>query len=482
MRKTLKRFIFALATSVLAVSIIAPLPAQAGDGVLYIASDYLEGYDRTLFKLWVDANKNGCDTRAEVLIKEAVVKPKKGAKCKLTGGKWISSYDGITYTDSSKLDIDHLVPLAEAWRSGAWAWTDKERENYANFLENDMALNAVTASLNRSKGDKDIANWLPKKNVCQYLIGWVSVKAFFNLTVDAAEAKIINSNYSTCGLGHITKESTIPIKRLQMPTPPTPIITYEEILIDKVPYLNATISITNSKDIDSLTNNFNPTSIFIGFFITSKNDLTKPGVLSCTQGASANPIMGVYSPYPVNNEIFIFSQTNQDYIQCRLIADRVYRISYKYQAIDSKKASFDVFEKYSSELEIVGSFAVIIPTSGSGTKTSLTPTFQTFPNRVSDSEFTFSSCVSDNAAPCDPKPPVIVSCSAGTLNTQSVVSVSERPYTAYYKFSYCTNSGPLYVAIPGAFCAPAGAIGKNSSGVIYTCKTSATDTRNRWRQ
>jgi len=135
--------------------------ANAGDGILFISSDRLEGYDRTLFKHWIDADKNGCDTRAEVLIAEAKVKPKKFAKCKLTGGKWLSSYDGITFTDSSKLDIDHLVPLAEAWRSGAWAWTEQQRMDFANNVEDEWALNAVTASVNRSKGDKDITSWLP---------------------------------------------------------------------------------------------------------------------------------------------------------------------------------------------------------------------------------------------------------------------------------------------------------------------------------
>ena len=79
----------------------------------------MSGHNRSLFKLWIDADKNGCDIRKEVLIEEAVVKPKKGAKCVLTGGKWISPYDGISYTKDSSLDIDHLVPLAEAWRSGA---------------------------------------------------------------------------------------------------------------------------------------------------------------------------------------------------------------------------------------------------------------------------------------------------------------------------------------------------------------------------
>ena len=173
---------------------------------MLISNDQLEGYDRARFKLWIDADKNGCDTRAEVLIAEAIVKPKKAAKCKLTGGKWLSSYDGVKYTDASKLDIDHLVPLAEAWRSGAWAWTDQQRMEFANDLEDEWALNAVSASVNRSKGDKDIASWLPKKNVCAYLAGWVTIKARFEMTVDIAEAKIINKYYSSCGLGYQTKQ------------------------------------------------------------------------------------------------------------------------------------------------------------------------------------------------------------------------------------------------------------------------------------
>lgn len=197
-------------------------PASAGDGTLFITGDHSEGYDRALFKLWIDADKNGCDTRSEVLIAEAIVKPKKSTKCKLIGGKWLSSYDGITYTDSAKLDIDHLVPLAEAWRSGAWAWSDQQRMEYANDLEDSWALNAVTASVNRSKGDRDISEWLPKKNLCAYLGGWVSIKARFDLTVDIAEAKVIDKYNKSCGLGYQTKQL-----QSEMATP-TPTVSSSE--------------------------------------------------------------------------------------------------------------------------------------------------------------------------------------------------------------------------------------------------------------
>jgi hypothetical protein len=221
----MRRYLLALTLSLGLVLPSAQI-ASAGDGILFISTDQLEGYDRARFKLWIDANKNGCDTRAEVLIAEATVKPKKSAKCKLTGGKWLSSYDGIRYTDASKLDIDHLVPLAEAWRSGAWAWTDQQRMEYANDLEDEWALNAVTASVNRSKGDKDISQWLPKKNVCAYLGGWVTIKAKFELTVDIAEAKVISKYRESCELGYQTRQlepvvasPTPTVTESQSPTP-----------------------------------------------------------------------------------------------------------------------------------------------------------------------------------------------------------------------------------------------------------------------
>ena len=182
----IKWFLFSVA---LALLLSGNIPAKALTTAPQIAPDKESGYDRSLFKHWIDANKNGCDTRAEVLIAEAVVKPKKDKKCKLTGGKWLSAYDGKTLTDASKLDVDHLVPLAEAWRSGAWAWTAAQRMDFANDLEDSRSLLAVTASLNRSKGDRDVAVWLPAKAQCNYISNWIAVKWRFDLTVDPVEGE-----------------------------------------------------------------------------------------------------------------------------------------------------------------------------------------------------------------------------------------------------------------------------------------------------
>ena len=177
-----------------------PVPVSASTLQLVVAEDKTTGYKRSAFKHWIDADRNRCNTRAEVLIEEAIVKPKIGPKCKLTGGKWLSAFDGKTITNASQLDVDHMVPLAEAWRSGAWKWTAAQRQVFANDLENSEALIAVTRSTNRSKGDKDPSLWMPAKNQCIYIQNWISVKIKYSLTADPQEAEKLNSLVSTCGL------------------------------------------------------------------------------------------------------------------------------------------------------------------------------------------------------------------------------------------------------------------------------------------
>ena len=177
---------------------------------LVVAEDKNTGYKRSAFKHWIDADRNGCNTRAEVLIQEAIIKPKIGPKCKLTGGKWLSAFDGKTITNASQLDVDHMVPLAEAWRSGAWKWTSAQRQSFANDLENSEALIAVTASTNRSKGDKDPSLWMPAEDQCVYTQNWISIKIKYSLTADSQEAEKLNSLVSTCGLDGTTEIASVP--------------------------------------------------------------------------------------------------------------------------------------------------------------------------------------------------------------------------------------------------------------------------------
>jgi hypothetical protein len=178
-------------------------------GELAVTAEHSTGYDRAKFTLWIDANHDGCDTRQEVLIAEATIKPQVGAGCVLTGGRWFSDYDGITTTDPSTFDIDHLVPLAEAWQSGAWRWNADTRTRYANDLGYGPDLVAVTAHSNRSKGDKEPQDWLPPRTSfdCRYLAWWVAVKWRWHLAVNSAEKTFLSSHLSACGWPSVAKPS-----------------------------------------------------------------------------------------------------------------------------------------------------------------------------------------------------------------------------------------------------------------------------------
>ncbi|AXE90028.1 hypothetical protein C1703_33875 [Streptomyces sp. Go-475] len=123
-----------------------------------------------------------------------------GPRCRLTGGSWWSYYDQTTVTSTSGLDIDHMVPLAEAWDSGASAWTARRREAYANDQGQETSLVAVTSSSNRSKADRDPAQWMPPATDvhCRYTAEWIATKLRWNLTADATEHASLNDLAASC--------------------------------------------------------------------------------------------------------------------------------------------------------------------------------------------------------------------------------------------------------------------------------------------
>lgn len=150
-----------------------------------------DGYDRDLFRHWVDADGDGCDARDEVLLAEALERPEVGPGCDVGDARWRSVYDGVVVTDPSDLDVDHVVALAEAWASGARGWGDTRRERFANDLGDPRSLVAVSASSNRSKSDRDPAEWLPDRAVCRYAVHWAATKLRWRLTVDGPERRAL---------------------------------------------------------------------------------------------------------------------------------------------------------------------------------------------------------------------------------------------------------------------------------------------------
>jgi hypothetical protein len=157
----------------------------------------MTGYSRDRFHTW-DAQGDGCDTR-DVVLKRDGQGVVSGSGCSITRGTWISAYDGKSVTDPDGIDIDHMVPLANAWRTGAASWTDEQREAFANDLTRPQLL-AVTQSSNRSKGDQDPSEWKPPRHDywCTYAQSWIAVKSYWKLHVTEAEKAALTEMLGTC--------------------------------------------------------------------------------------------------------------------------------------------------------------------------------------------------------------------------------------------------------------------------------------------
>ncbi|WP_425548745.1 HNH endonuclease family protein [Amycolatopsis ultiminotia] len=172
-----------------ATSDLAELTVQA-DGSL-------DGYSRDKFPHWIDQGDN-CNTR-EAVLKRDGTDVQVGSDCYPTSGSWASPYDDATWTSPSDVDIDHVVPLADAWRTGASSWTQDQRQAYANDLT-DPQLIAVTDNVNQEKGDKSPDQWKPPSTGywCTYAKMWVAVKYKFKLTVNSAEKSALTDMLGRC--------------------------------------------------------------------------------------------------------------------------------------------------------------------------------------------------------------------------------------------------------------------------------------------
>lgn len=157
----------------------------------------MSGYSRDQFPHWI-AQSGTCDTR-ETVLKRDGSGVTTGSDCSPTAGSWYSPYDGVTIAESSGVDIDHVVPLAEAWRSGAASWTTARRQQFANDLTNSQLI-AVSASSNRSKGDQDPSTWLPPVSAyrCTYARMWVGSKHAWGLSLQSSEKSALTTLLNGC--------------------------------------------------------------------------------------------------------------------------------------------------------------------------------------------------------------------------------------------------------------------------------------------
>ncbi|MEU2516103.1 HNH endonuclease family protein [Streptomyces syringium] len=157
----------------------------------------MTGYTRTAFPHWAQQGEK-CDTRETVLARDGQG-VKRDEQCRAVSGTWHSLYDDKTLTSASQADIDHIVPLANAWRSGADTWSVERRKQFANDLTHPQLLTSSAAS-NRSKGDQGPDQWQPpaKGAWCVYGRAWTSVKDTYSLTVTADEKKMLGTMLGTC--------------------------------------------------------------------------------------------------------------------------------------------------------------------------------------------------------------------------------------------------------------------------------------------
>ncbi|KAF2195008.1 secreted protein [Zopfia rhizophila CBS 207.26] len=156
-----------------------------------------DGYSRDLFPHWI-TQSGACNTR-EVVLERDGTNVVQDSSCAATSGSWLSPYDGATWSAASDVDIDHVVPLSNAWKSGAASWTTSRRQSFANDLTNPQLI-AVTDNVNQAKGDKGPEDWKPPLTsyYCTYAKMWVKVKSVYSLTITSAEKSALTSMLNTC--------------------------------------------------------------------------------------------------------------------------------------------------------------------------------------------------------------------------------------------------------------------------------------------
>ncbi|MET8985996.1 HNH endonuclease family protein [Nonomuraea wenchangensis] len=164
------------------------------------------GFDRDKFgPSWADLDRNGCDTRNDILKRDLEDETFKSGThdCIVLTGTLKDPYSGKTIKfkrgqdTSTAVQIDHLIPLSDAWQKGAQQWSATKRKEFAN---DPLNLQATDGPLNGQKSDSDAATWLPplKSYRCTYIARQIDVKAKYDVWVTAAEKSAMEGILDDC--------------------------------------------------------------------------------------------------------------------------------------------------------------------------------------------------------------------------------------------------------------------------------------------
>lgn len=175
---------------------IHALPATTPGQQAALASAY--DRDRQFGSGWLDPDRNGCDAREDILIRDHDGgHPDRKDPCRIVGLVLHDPYTGVTLHGSRSVQIDHIVPLAVAWRSGAATWTGEQRRRFANDPANLLAVHGPT---NQAKSDHTPDEWMPPNRAthCDYIDRYVLVSATYQLAVTDATRAALLKTAATC--------------------------------------------------------------------------------------------------------------------------------------------------------------------------------------------------------------------------------------------------------------------------------------------
>lgn len=442
---------------------------------LKVASPNLVGYDRTLFAGWTYTTGDGCDTRANVLKAQTQVAVTFSSGCTVATGQWYSWYDGQTWTDASQVQIDHLVPLGEAWASGAASWTSAQLSAYANDTVG-YALQAVTSSVNESKGDQDPAVWIPPlaSASCRYITDWVLEKYRWSLNVDTSEQAAIVSYMNQDGCGG----ETVTIPTVQVTGGGTPPVTDPPAGVTVYRFFNSQSG--------------------AHFFTASLEERNL--IISTYQVAQWKYEDAAYIAYPtqIAGTVPLYRFWSNDY-QGHFFTTSLDERNYVMSHYDTNTWNYEGIAFYVFPINYTGpgtnpvarfwsnDYHQHFYTASADEATYIKNTYPTHEWAYELDDWRVPSAAPTLAPMFDAK-----NCS--DFLTQQQAQAWYNAYVAEYgdiSRLDANNDGiaceapkppaPVNVVYPGAFCSVAGSSGVTSAGTPMVCTTTSTDSRLRWR-
>ena len=426
------------------------------------------GFRRALFTENLDTDRDGCRTAEEVLIRDSDVAPTIGRRCRVTAGSWVSPYDGATSTRPSAVRVTPLVSLREAWESGAHSWTASRRAEFANNIADSTAYAVVTRRVALQKGERDPSNWLPPlaSYHCTYVTNWLNLKSAWGLSMDQSEFARVRNVLASCGAaGSVPAPSAT--------STPTSGVSASTLLSGII--VQPEVTAGYSRDLFPHWKDLDGNGCDTREEVLIRDSITPAQVdpFGCQVRAG-----DWYSPYDGA------SWSDRGDVDI----DHVVALK---EAWDSGAHAWTTERRTQYANDLSDPRTLIAVTDSVNQSKSDKDPAQWMPPLASYHCTYLSSWVAVKArwglamdsVERNAVAAGLAKCPSAGESTVPTLPAVTQTTTATQTTVTASPSGLVSGFVtPGAFCTPQGALGASSKGVIYTCKTSATDTRARWRR